>query len=98
MISVAMTTYNGEQYIKEQLTSIIHQSRQVNEIIICDDCSKDHTPEIIQSFQNQYKDINIKLYINEKNVGYRDNFKKAISLCSGDYIFISDQDDIWKKE
>lgn len=98
MISVAMTTYNGEHYVEEQLSSIIHQSRQVNEIIICDDCSKDHTTEIIRSFQNQYKDINIKLYINEKNVGYRDNFKKAISLCSGDYIFLSDQDDIWKKE
>ena len=98
MISVAMTTYNGEKFVQEQIISIINQTKKVDEIIICDDCSTDHTTEIIQSLQNQYKDFNIKLYFNEKNLGYRENFKKAISLCTGDYIFLSDQDDIWKEK
>jgi glycosyltransferase involved in cell wall biosynthesis len=64
------------------------------EIIITDDCSNDNTLEIIKKFQN--KDNRIKLYVNEKNLGFKKNFEKAISLCNGDYICLADQDDIWK--
>lgn len=92
MISIAMTTYNGEKYLREQLDSILNQTYKDFELIICDDCSKDSTVQIIKS----YIDPRIKLFINEKNLGFKKNFEKAIKLCTGEYIALSDQDDIWK--
>ena len=96
MISVAMATFNGETYIQEQLDSIYTQTCKVDEIIIVDDCSTDSTVRVIEQYILSHKDIDIKLYKNEENLGYKKNFKKAISLCHGDYVFLSDQDDIWK--
>lgn len=96
MISIAMTTYNGEKYVKEQLNSILDQISPPDEIIICDDCSTDSTKSILEYFSSQYPTI-IKYYANDCNLGYRKNFRKAISLCSGNYIFLADQDDIWEK-
>ena len=89
MISVAMTTYNGEKYIRKQIESILNQSLKVDEIIICDDGSIDKTVEILKEYP-------VVVYQNEKNLGYRLNFKKAMSLCSQEYIFLCDQDDIWE--
>lgn len=94
LVSIAMTTYNGEKFIKKQLDSIINQTYKNLEIIICDDGSTDKTIDIIKEYQK--KDKRIKLYINEKNLGFSKNFEKAISLCKGDYIALSDQDDIWE--
>ena len=95
-ISVAMCTYNGEKYIKNQITSILSQSVAVDEIIICDDNSNDNTLSILMQFQieNVHK---IKIYQNEFNIGSTKNFEKAITICKGDYIFLSDQDDVWKE-
>ena len=95
MISVAMATYNGEKFLKEQLDSIFSQTMPIDELVICDDCSKDKTIEIIQSYQKRYP---IKLFQNEKNLGYKLNFKEAMDYCSGDFIFLCDQDDIWMKD
>ena len=97
MISVAMCTYNGERFIKEQLESIIHQTLQPDELIICDDCSKDGTEAKIKSILSQWTG-SWKFVRNETNLGYKKNFQKAISLCSGDIIFLSDQDDVWMPE
>ncbi|MGG7035950.1 MAG: glycosyltransferase family 2 protein [Flavobacterium sp.] len=94
-LSVAMCTYNGEKYISDQLSSILNQTLKVNQIIICDDKSTDNTFNIIKDFQIQHPGI-ISYYENEVNLGTNKNFEKAISLCDGDYIFLSDQDDIWK--
>lgn len=91
MISVAMTTYNGEKYIFKQLESILAQTVPVDEIIIFDDGSTDNTAQIISQLNNP----KIKFFVNDHNVGYIKNFYKAISRCSGDFIFLSDQDDIW---
>ena len=88
MISVAMTTYNGEKYICEQIESILNQSMKVDEIIVCDDGSSDSTIELLKKYP-------VKVVQNDVNLGYRLNFKKAMELCSGDYIFLCDQDDIW---
>lgn len=96
LVCVAMCTYNGERFLKEQLDSILNQTYTNLEIIICDDMSSDKTIEIIRSYQEA--DSRIKLFQNEKNLGYLKNFEKAISLCNGDFIALSDQDDIWKKE
>lgn len=95
MISIAMTTYNGEAYIAKQLHSILNQTLQADELVICDDCSQDHTVEIIESILSETQDIRIRLIKNEQNLGYIQNFYKAISLTEGDYIFLADQDDEW---
>lgn len=96
MISVAMATYNGEQFLKKQLDSILMQSLPVDEIIICDDCSRDNTISILNEYKEKYSQI--KIFQNDKNLGYKRNFKKALSLCSGDYIFLCDQDDKWHED
>lgn len=96
MISVAMCTFNGEKYIKEQIESIINQSLVPDEIVICDDCSKDNTVNIIKEVLDNWSG-KVHLAVNEKNLGYRKNFEKAISLCKGNIIFLSDQDDVWNR-
>ena len=90
-ISVAMATYNGEKYIKEQLDSILSQLNEIDEIVISDDDSTDNTRNIINSFN----DKRIKLLDGPKN-GVKQNFANAIENCVGKYIFLSDQDDIWE--
>lgn len=92
MISVAMATYNGEEYIEKQIQSILSQSKKIDELIICDDYSTDRTVEIIEKMKNN----KIFLSVNKTNIGYVRNFEKAISKTSGDYIFLADQDDIWE--
>ena len=94
--SVVMATYNGVDYLLEQLDSLGDQSMQIEEVIICDDCSKDETVSMIRDYieKNGLGD-RWKLIENEKNLGYANNFHKAMSLANGEYIFFSDQDDIW---
>lgn len=96
MISVAMATYNGELYVYKQLESILNQTLRVDEVIICDDNSSDRTVPIIQDFICDNNITNWKLVVNEKSLGCTKNFAKAVSLCNGDIIFLSDQDDIWE--
>lgn len=97
MISIALCTYNGERYIREQLQSIMEQTCQPDEIIICDDCSKDDTVTIVKDTLSIWSGT-YKVFINEKNLGYRLNFQKAISKCTGDYIYLCDQDDVWNAD
>lgn len=92
--SVAMCTYNGARFIEEQLRSIIDQTIPVGEVVVCDDCSTDKTVAIITEIAKETP-IPIRIYINEKNLGCVANFEKAISLCNGEVIFLSDQDDVW---
>lgn len=90
MISVCLTTYNGEKYIIEQLNSILPQLKQDDEVIISDDGSTDNTIIILES----YNDDRVKIYKNNfKNVVT--NFEFVINKSKGDYVFLSDQDDIW---
>lgn len=92
--SVALCTYNAEKFIRQQLDSILQQSTAIDEIMICDDFSTDETLKILQDYKNQHPDL-FQIFRNESNLGYVQNFEKAISLCTGDLIFLSDQDDIW---
>lgn len=96
MISIAMATYNGEKYLRKQIDSILDQTIQDFELIVCDDCSTDTTWNILLMYQLQ--DSRIKCYRNEENLGFKKNFEKAIGLCSGEYIALSDQDDIWTEK
>ena len=95
LISIAMATYNGEKYLKEQLESIYAQTYKNIEVIVTDDCSTDKTVEILKQYAASYQ---LKYFVNEQNLGYVKNFEKAISLCSGDFIALSDQDDIWETD
>lgn len=96
-ISVALCTYNGERFICEQLASILNQSKRPDEVVICDDCSHDRTVEMINSVISK-SDVCVRLLINESNLGYVRNFEKAIRLCRGNVIFLSDQDDSWDSD
>jgi glycosyltransferase involved in cell wall biosynthesis len=91
-ISVAIASYNGGEYLKDQLESIYAQSLLPDEIVICDDCSVDNTIDILVHYKEKH---GLKYFINDKNLGFVKNFEKAISLCSGEYIALSDQDDVW---
>lgn len=93
-ISVAVCTYNGEKFIAEQIDSILNQTLRVDEIIVCDDCSSDNTLKILKDYESKNSNI-FKIFTNSENLRSTKNFQKAISLCSGDIIFLSDQDDIW---
>ncbi|MCF0072631.1 glycosyltransferase family 2 protein [Dyadobacter sp. CY261] len=97
MISVAMCTYNGAKFLPEQLKSIADQTVSVDELVVCDDRSKDDTIEIIKSFATTSK-FPVRIYVNEKNLGSTKNFEKCLSLCEGDVIFLCDQDDRWRKD
>lgn len=93
-ISVAICTYNASAYLDEQISSILFQTMLPDEIIIIDDCSSDDTNSIIEEYRAM-SSVKIKHIINKNNLGYVKNFEKAISICSGDIIFLSDHDDIW---
>jgi len=92
LVSIAMATYNGEKYLRMQLDSILSQTYKNIEIIICDDCSTDGTVKILEEYRKEH---GITYYVNERNLGYIKNFEKVLGYCSGEYIALSDQDDIW---
>lgn len=91
-ISVVIATYNGSDFIKYQIESILNGTIIPFEIIIVDDNSKDNTLEIIKGFSCS----NIKIFRNSENIGPHETFKRAIKLATGKYIAPCDQDDIWE--
>lgn len=95
-ISVVMATYNGSLYLSEQLESLTKQTYPNIEIIVIDDGSTDNTIEILKSYQ--LKHSNIKIFINDLNLGYVKNFEKGCTLATGEYIALCDQDDYWHPE
>jgi glycosyltransferase involved in cell wall biosynthesis len=96
-ISVAMCTYNGADFLPAQLASIAEQTLRPDELIICDDASTDKTRAILESFARTSR-IPVSLYFSDENVGFIKNFERAIGLCSGDVIALSDQDDVWRRD
>jgi glycosyltransferase involved in cell wall biosynthesis len=93
-ISVAMCTYNGARYVREQLDSIATQTRRPDELVVCDDKSSDATCKIVTSFAASVP-FPVRLYVNQQNLGSTKNFERAIAFCEGDVIVLSDQDDVW---
>ena len=98
MISVCMATYNGEKYIREQIESILSQLGPYDELIISDDASSDDTVNIITDIKdsriillNYNRNKNNLLPINLVTT----NFENALKHAKGDYIYLSDQDDVW---
>ena len=91
-VSVAMAVYNGEKYIKEQILSILNQLGGNDELVISYDKSSDNTYRIISDLA--VRDSRIKIFYGASS-GIVKNFENALRHCKNDYIFLSDQDDIW---
>lgn len=92
-ISVCMATFNGERFLREQLDSILKQLVEGDEIVISDDSSTDKTVAILKEYSQ--KDQRIRLYLNQN---FRDpirNFQNGLTHVTGEWIFLSDQDDVW---
>lgn len=97
LISVAMCTYNGARYVRQQLESIARQTAAPDEVVICDDASTDRTAQIVETFA-AHSAVRVRLIRNTGTLGCTGNFERAIGLCRGDIIVLADQDDIWKPE
>ncbi|SHL93730.1 glycosyltransferase [Fibrobacter sp. UWB7] len=97
-VSVAMTTYNGSKYIKEQLNSILNQSKSVDEILIFDDQSTDDTISFVEKIIKEKNVDKCKVYLNKSRMGWKKNFIQAISATTGDIVFLADQDDVWHRQ
>ncbi len=93
-ISVAMATYNGGRFLREQLDSIARQTVLPLELVMTDDGSTDDTAEIAERFARTVS-FPVRFIRNERRLGYADNFFHAASLCSGPVIAYCDQDDEW---
>jgi glycosyltransferase involved in cell wall biosynthesis len=90
-VSVCMATYNGQDYVAEQIASILEQLSADDELIVVDDASKDATVDVVRSIN----DSRIVLLPSRENQGYVASFEKAIAASKGAYIMLSDQDDVW---
>lgn len=93
-VSVVLCTYNGEKFVAQQIESILNQSILPDELIVSDDCSSDNTVDIVSDFARRHP-ATIRLFRNDLNLGFVENFEKAISFADGEIIFLSDQDDSW---
>ena len=92
MISVCMATYNGEQFLKEQLDSILPQLDLTDELIISDDHSSDNTRTLLNEYAK--KDSRIQVF-DGPGQGVVANFENALKKSKGEFIFLADQDDVW---
>ncbi len=92
-IDILLATYNGENYIEEQINSILKQTYQNFRLLISDDCSQDETISIIEKIAEN--DKRIILYKQEKNIGYVRNFEFLLTKVKNDIYMLSDQDDVW---
>lgn len=95
-VSVAMTTYNAQKYILRQLGTLKDQSRVIDELIICDDGSTDLTAQLVREYIDKHGLSSWNFTVNEQNLGFVENFRHAVSLTSGDIVFLCDHDDEWE--
>ena len=96
-VSVALCTYNGAAYLQTQWQSLLNQELLPNEVVISDDCSDDDTPNILKQLAAEAP-FAVHILKNSKRLGYNKNFERALAACTGDLIFICDQDDFWLPE
>lgn len=96
-ISIAMGTFNGARFLAEQLDSIQAQSRQPDEMVVCDDCSSDETPQLLAHFAAAAP-FPVRVVRNSAPLGWFANFLEASARCSGDLVAFCDQDDVWLPE
>ncbi len=93
-VSVAMCTYNGARFLRQQLDSFLAQTSLPDELVVCDDGSTDETGEMVHEFA-RHAPFEVRLVVNEERLRFAQNFAKCIGLCRGDIVVLTDQDDIW---
>lgn len=93
-VSIALCTYNGERFLREQLASLLVQTCLPAEVVVCDDGSTDQTPEIIREFVAQAP-FSVHFHRNPSRMGSTANFQQAAALCQSEFIAFCDQDDVW---
>jgi glycosyltransferase involved in cell wall biosynthesis len=96
LVSVVLATYNGEQFIRPQLESLLSQTYSPLEIIVVDDCSTDNTRTILNEYAERFHIV--KVFSNQSNLGYIKNFENGCKLSTGAFISFCDQDDFWEKD
>ncbi|GAB2985868.1 hypothetical protein GCM10027049_26280 [Mucilaginibacter puniceus] len=96
LVSIALCTYNGAAYLSQQLDTLVNQTYPNIEIVVVDDCSTDDTYTILNNYAAKYPQF--KIHQNENNLGFVQNFERAVKLCTGQFIALCDQDDIWDHE
>ncbi|TFD22880.1 glycosyltransferase family 2 protein, partial [Cryobacterium sp. TMT2-23] len=103
-VSVALCTYNGSEFIEEQLRSILDQSAPADEIVVSDDGSTDDTPaeveRVFAAWQGEHpgQAVTLRMIRNPAPLGVTWNFEQALAACTGELIALSDQDDVWPPE
>ena len=95
-VDILLATYNGEKYLREQIDSILAQTYSNFRLLISDDCSKDSTRDILKEYEK--KDERIKVFYQEKNLGYVKNFEFLLKNVENELYALSDQDDVWNKD
>ncbi|MDP2258246.1 MAG: glycosyltransferase [Caulobacter sp.] len=93
-ISIALAAYNGEAFLPAQLASFAAQTRAPDELVVTDDGSTDGTRRVVEDFGRTVP-FAVRYQANARNLGFGQNFSRALSLCTGDLVFLSDQDDAW---
>ena len=93
-ISIAMCTYNGDRFLREQSESILNQTRLPDHLIVCDDGSTDTTRSLLEQFARK-SPFPVELRFNSRNLGVTRNFEQALMACRSDFIALCDQDDLW---
>lgn len=96
MVSIVMATYNGEKYLRQQLDSILEQTYQHFELIVVDDASTDKTLSILNEYAAM--DDRIQVFPAERNLGVVKNFERGLKLARGEFIALSDQDDVFCRD
>jgi hypothetical protein len=96
-LSIALCTYNGQEYLPAQLDSFLNQTRLPDELVVGDDRSNDATPQILEEFARKAP-FPVRVHYNQANLGVYPNFSATIGRADGDVIFYSDQDDFWRPE
>jgi glycosyltransferase involved in cell wall biosynthesis len=92
--SIALATFNGAEYLAQQLESFRRQDCLPDELVVSDDASTDDTISVLEAFAADAP-FPVRIHRNPSNLGFAQNFSRALSLCTGDLIFLSDQDDYW---
>lgn len=98
-VGIAIALYNGARFLEAQLDSLRTQTCPADQVVLCDDGSKDDTVAVVRNYIEKHGlQDRWQLHINEKNLGYAKNFYTAMSLCNTDLIYMCDQDDLWKAD
>jgi glycosyltransferase involved in cell wall biosynthesis len=96
-ISIALATWQGSAFLLTQLESLAGQVRLPDELVASDDSSDDTTLEILEDFAARAP-FEVRILRQDTNLGYAGNFDKALVACTGDLVFLCDQDDFWFTE